>query len=97
MKYISLTLFYLIVVLSSCEKQEQAIPAHEAGDVFSNQIELGQNYTEQVYFDLAKNDIISQNNKQDWDLSFESSREGTHVILNSSKAMASISLIEVIH
>tara|TARA_B110000116_G_scaffold209176_1_gene184708 strand:- start:1174 stop:2136 length:963 start_codon:yes stop_codon:yes gene_type:complete len=80
-------LFYSIVLLTvfiSCEKEEIPIPPHTIGDVFFQQVELGQDYRYQVFYDLGTNSVVSQNIKTDWDLGFESSSQGFHIKLNSS-------------
>tara|TARA_B100000809_G_C15125174_1_gene525928 strand:- start:230 stop:1180 length:951 start_codon:yes stop_codon:yes gene_type:complete len=90
MKHLSINLIITILFITACEKQESPIYKHETGEIIISQVELGKNYTQQVYFDLETNAIVSQNNKEDWDLSFESSENGSHILLNSSKAMAII-------
>jgi hypothetical protein len=48
---------------------------------------MTQYYTNQIYFDLEKGEEVSVNNKNEWDLGFESSAEGSHIILNTSAFM----------
>ena len=78
----------VIFVISSCLKEELPIPPHQQGDLVLGQVELGTTYGLQIYYDLATNSIVKTNHKTDWDLAFECSTEGWHVILNSSLAMA---------
>lgn len=80
----------LLIVLFSCEKKEKPVPKHESGDVTTTSITLGETYTQQVYFDLLEDKIVAQNEKQNWDLAFESYGTGEHILLNGSKAMAVI-------
>ena len=72
------------ILLSSCLKEEIAIPPHVQGDVISNQVEMGTDYGMQIYFDLETNSVVKTNTKTDWDLSFECSDDGWHILLNSS-------------
>ena len=44
-------------------------------------------YSYQAFFDLEKNEFVKINSIYDWDLGFESSTEGYHIILNSSRMM----------
>jgi hypothetical protein len=44
-------------------------------------------YESQTYFSLSNSVVVSHNNYADWDLGFESSPTGFHIILNSSKFM----------
>ena len=71
-------------VFISCEMEEIPVSPHNPGDIQINQIELSNDYRHQVFYDLGSNSIISDNLKTDWDLGFESSTQGYHVILNSS-------------
>jgi hypothetical protein len=83
------SLFVLLtsVILFSCEQEEIAIKAHESGDVTTTVIELGVDYRYQVFYDLETNTEVSRNLKTAWDLGFEASAEGYHIVLNTSKAM----------
>lgn len=81
--YISLVGFLFI----SCEKQEIPVAPLIPGDVIVSQINMGSDYINQLFFNLNDNEIVSHNNKMIWDLSFESSDEGWHVLINSSKSI----------
>ena len=74
----------IVFIFFSCEKEETAIPPHSPGNVEIQQVELGEQYTLQVFYDLGSNSVKHQNIKTDWDLAFESSSNGFHIILNSS-------------
>lgn len=78
----------ILVIFSACEKDEQPIQPHNAGDNISNSISLGSDYRKQAYFDLASNTMVAENIKNIWDLGFESESSGTHIILNASKLMS---------
>ena len=86
-------LFIIMFVFISCEMEEIPVSPHNPGDIQINQIELSNDYRYQVFYDLGSNSIISDNLKTDWDLGFESSSQGYHVILNSS-TYSSLSYIE---
>lgn len=73
--------FLLIVVLSSCFKEDDPYPAF---DMQTSTIEMGQYYLHQVYFDLVTNEIVGSNEKNDWDLGFESGDSSWHIILNTA-------------
>lgn len=74
----------LLLFSLACEKEEIGIPAHDPGDVVTQQLEMGGNYLEQIFYRLENNSIASQNLKTDWDLGFEAGPDGWHIILNSS-------------
>ena len=86
--YFSWFALFLIVLISACEKEEIPIQPRNPGDSQVNEVALGPDYKNQIFFDLGSNAVISHNLKIDWDLAFESSAEGTHITLNSSRGMA---------
>lgn len=63
------------------------IPPHDSGDVITSVIPMTKNYKIQAYFDLEAENIIAENIKTEWDLGFECSDTGWHIILNTSKFM----------
>jgi len=77
----------ILVLFSSCEKEELPIPAHNPGNVITNSVKMESDYRYQLFFDLENNTTIKQNHKTDWDLGFETTSEGNKVILNTSKLM----------
>jgi hypothetical protein len=77
----------VVFALLSCEKAELPKPA---SGTFANtvQVSMGSDYANQLFFSLASNTIVSQNNREIWDLGFACGANGRHIILNSSKFMA---------
>lgn len=83
------SIFILFILLVSCDKGELPKPVSTLSSSESTiQVGLGSNYENQVFFSLRERKIISQNNREIWDLAFESSENGTLIRLNSSKLMA---------
>jgi predicted secreted protein len=74
----------LCVIFFSCEKKELPAPKYDRGDVQSMQINMSSDYKNQVWVSLSKNEVISTNVKTDWDLSFENSSTGFHVLMNTA-------------
>lgn len=85
MRYVLIVVF--AVVLCSCEKKELPAPAFDRGDLITNQVDMGSTYKNQLWFSLGENRIISTNMRTDWDLAFEASAAGNHIMLNGSKGM----------
>lgn len=67
-------------------KEEIAVPKHQAGNMQTHEIEMGEDYRNQLYFDLETNQTVKSNLKTAWDLAFQSN--GNHVVLNTGKGMA---------
>jgi hypothetical protein len=83
-----LLLLVLIGSLCSCEKSEIGIPkpVPVPTNAITSQVSIGATYQYQVFFDLETNKAVSQNSKFSWDVAFEASADGYHVILNNSKS-----------
>lgn len=82
-----LLLIAIIPLLGSCFKKEIPVEKPTSGATTA-QVELGGNYANQIYYDLETNSIIRQNNREVWDLAFESGDNGFHILLNESRVMA---------
>jgi len=74
----------LAILLSSCFKEDDPLPPPS---VQTTTIEMNQYYLYQVYFDLNNNQEIASNEKNDWDLGFESMDSSWHITLNTSAFM----------
>ncbi len=81
-----ISLIFGLALLPACMKEEIAVPKHVSGDTQVNEIEMTQDYRNQLYFDLSTNQVVQSNLKTAWDLAFES--VGNHIVLNTSKGMA---------
>ena len=77
----------LILPFTSCFKEDEMVQPYDRGDVVVKTIEMTQYYTNQVYFDLEMGEEVSVINKNEWDLGFECSADGSHIILNTSAFM----------
>ena len=84
---INIILLLLLIVFSSCFKEEEMVEPHKPGDVFTSSVKLGQYYKFQVYFDLSTGMDVASNDRNIWDLGFDASDEGWNITLNSSKFM----------
>jgi len=85
MKRIALFLF-VIVSLSSCMKEDEAITLAPPGPVKQGVANMGVNYENQIYFDLETGNSIVRPYKT-YDLAFEASKSGLRIYLNSAKFM----------
>jgi hypothetical protein len=88
MKLFNLTAFLItIFLLTGCFKEDEKVIPHDPGDVKTQTIEMTKDYRYQVYFDLGSEKVVSTNLKTEWDLGFECSAKGWHIILNTSNFM----------
>jgi hypothetical protein len=86
MKFLT-TFIILLFALTSCFEEDVMVPPHDPGDLMVGKVELTETYKYQVFFDLETNSTVKQNLISEWDLGFETSDSGWHVILNTSKMM----------
>ncbi|HEY1040908.1 MAG TPA: HmuY family protein [Bacteroidia bacterium] len=82
-----LFILFFTILLTSCRKEELPVQPLDRGSVVTAQVDMGNDYKQQIYYSLGNNSIVSTNLKVDWDLAFESSATGTHIKLNSAKWM----------
>ncbi|PKR81362.1 hypothetical protein CW751_04715 [Brumimicrobium salinarum] len=77
----------IIVLFSSCLKEEIPVPKREKGDVETASVSMGGNYAYQVYFDFSANEMTGKETKDLWDIGFETGENGDKVITNTAKNM----------
>lgn len=71
----------------ACERKETPVPAYDRGNAITAVAEMGPDYKYQVWFRLDDHQVVALNLKTAWDLAFECSSTGAHVLLNTSKSM----------
>lgn len=84
MKILRLSALFLALglLLASCEKKEQPVTLPEKGKAEAAQVEMGEDYTDQVFFDFETNSIVTTSVASSWDLAFEASATGRHIFIN---------------
>ena len=82
-------ILFLVVALvfNSCLEEESPVERLMPGPVETVQVEMEFPYRLQVYYDCNTNTILKSNSRFDWDISFESSSEGYHVLANTAKSV----------
>lgn len=79
----------IVLFLSSCFKEEEAIYLPPTSGVTQvGQVAMGENYSNQIFFDLTSNLAVKTHEFDDWDLGFSCSDTSWHIILNNAKTMA---------
>lgn len=77
----------LSLLFSSCFKEENPIEPHPKPDIGEVVIPMTQYYVNQVYFNLAADEQISMNKKNEFDLSFSCADTGYMINLNTATFM----------
>ena len=77
-------LIFIFLLCISCEQNELPIQQHPMGAVETTQINLGSNYSQQIFYNLKDDITVANNVKTDWDLAFSSSIYNNQIIINSS-------------
>jgi hypothetical protein len=81
--YIICFIVLVVIAFTSCFKEdEQIIPI----EIQQESIPYSM-YEYQTYYNISNKSIVSYNHFSDWDLGFESSAEGYHIILNTARYM----------
>lgn len=86
-KILYLLLSILAIAFQSCFKEDNKVIPHERGNIQTDTIGMTQDYKNQVYFDLGDAKVVATNLKSNWDIGFDCSAEGWHIILNTSSFM----------
>ncbi len=82
-----ITLIAFIVILSSCFKEDEKVPAPIPGDLETMITNVGETYYDQNFVDLNTFQEKAKNNIASWDLAFECREDSLHVVLNSALMM----------
>ncbi len=88
-----INLVYILIIFISCERDEIAIEKHPMGTIVKQQINMGSDYSQQIFYNTSQDIVVSSNTKDDWDLGFSSSKNSSEIIINSS-TFSQISEIE---
>ena len=78
----------VIAVLFSCEKAELPKPFSAGPSANTVSVTMGSDYSNQLFFNLESGSVVSHNNREIWDLAFQSGENGRMIALNSAKFMA---------
>lgn len=88
-------LFLLLTGLTSCFKEDDQVVPHPRGDVITDTIPLTDNYRYQVWYSLDSAKAVQSNLKSGYDLGFECSASGWHILLNTANFMKAADLGKV--
>lgn len=79
-----LSAYALIAALlfASCEKIETPVPLPQKGEAEFGNVEMGEDYRDQVFFDFETGRVVHISEINSWHLAFDASVEGYNVFLN---------------
>ncbi|MCK9449081.1 MAG: HmuY family protein [Bacteroidales bacterium] len=87
MKQIFIAMVAMVLLLSSCFKEDERIlPAPRGGKV-TQTIELTQSYKYQVYYSLEDSAVVGTVEKKSFDLMFQADEYGSLILLNTANFM----------
>ncbi len=78
-------LFFALMVslFASCFKKDEAIVLQPPGNVEVDQVAMGADYVNQIYYQLSTKESFVSDHRS-WDLAFETSTSGYHIWINGS-------------
>ena len=81
-KLVRLIGWFAALLFASCEKEETPVPLPKKGEAEHGSVEMGEDYTDQVFFDLETGRVVHMSEINSWHLAFDASIEGYHMFLN---------------
>ena len=82
----------LTLLVQSCFKEDEMVTPHPRGQMKSDTIAMTENYLNQVYYSFDSARAVRSVVKTTYDLGFECSNSGWHIILNTSDFMKVVDL-----
>lgn len=79
---LSLYMLSAALLFASCEKDDKPVPLPAKGEAEYGNVEMGEDYTDQVFFDLETGRVVHMSEINSWHLAFDASTEGYHIFLN---------------
>lgn len=70
------------ILLASCEKDDIPVVLPPPGEAEFANVEMGEDYVDQVFFDLESGRVVHMSKINSWHLAFEASMNGYHVFMN---------------
>ncbi|NQU32915.1 MAG: hypothetical protein HQ521_06745 [Bacteroidetes bacterium] len=74
----------VFLIITSCFKKDEMIPAHEPGELTTVVIPMTMYYSNQVYFNLERNEMTGINDREVFDLNFDCDDTSTIIRLNTA-------------
>lgn len=78
----SLYIVSAALLFAGCEKKDEPVPLPQKGEAEYGNVEMGEDYTDQVFFDLETGRVVHMSEINSWHLAFDASVQGFHMFLN---------------
>lgn len=75
----------IVFLLISCEKRDAPVVLPQKGSNVTDRVDMGEDYEDQIFYDLDKGRVVLSSPVNSWDLAFEASPSGFHVFTNTGK------------
>lgn len=87
--------FSICLTLTSCLKEEIAIPkpSKSNADSYITSVNVGSDYKNQMFYNLAQEEVVLMADREAWDLAFETTADGYRVLINNGR-MGGLRLLE---
>ncbi len=86
-RYSLILLLLLSLLLQSCFKEDERVPAHDPGNLTTDTVAMTEYYKYQVFYSLETGQAVKSVAKASWDLGFSCDSGAFRVILNTSNFM----------
>lgn len=80
----------ILLLMNGCFKEKPMARPSSTGAGQTNIIDMGPDYTNQFFYSLATNKVLSQNSRFAYDLMFDCDADKFHIWLNSGKFMVAV-------
>lgn len=71
-----------VALLTSCEKEDIPVTLPPPNDAVINTVDMGEDYTNQLFYDFATERVVKVSQVNSWDLAFDASDDGYAIFLN---------------
>lgn len=80
-------------LLVSCDKGEIAVEKPIVSEQVV-QVNMGGDYANQLFYNIYTNEVVLANQRETWDLGFQTGANESHILLNTSKMMLAVASTE---
>ncbi|MCB0696843.1 MAG: HmuY family protein, partial [Chitinophagaceae bacterium] len=75
-------LLFASLLFASCQKDDLPVTLPQKGEVEYSLVEMGEDYTDQLFFNFETNSVVHVSQVNSWDLAFDAGVGGFHMYMN---------------